>query len=196
MSHALAFMTPSPLPRGGVVVLTSVGPVQFSAPPETIKDTLTRPEGVANVFVLAPDFFDYNRGVSLAETEFPTYFNFFIKQKRIRLVCTAAQEVRVRQIMQESLFGPETIDIERELPPHPQDRSWRPDLPAEFAHFRKSPIVGGRAMRLEDLVEFVRFDPDMRAAHLDGLRVEISDNGGFILLDQATQQEATIPGGD
>jgi CRP-like cAMP-binding protein/phosphoribosyl 1,2-cyclic phosphodiesterase len=192
MSDELAFMTPSPLKRGGMLVLTSLGPVQFAAPPETIKDTIPTSHGVANIFVLTPTFFDYERGVSLAETEFPAYFNFFVKQKKVCLVCTAAQEERVRRIMHESLFGPEHIDLEAEIPTTVEDRSWQPDLEAELAHFRKSPIVGGRAMVLEDLVQFCLFDEDTGIATLDGVTITLEEDGRFKIVDEDSGQQAFI----
>ena len=62
------------------MVTTSKGPVQFGVPPETIKDSLLRPHGVPNIFVLTREFFCYERGVSFAELEFPIYFNFFVRK--------------------------------------------------------------------------------------------------------------------
>ena len=70
-------LEPVPLPRGGVAIATSDGLVQFGAPPETIKDTLTSDLGVAHIFVLTRRLFDTKRGIRLAEIEFPAFYNFF-----------------------------------------------------------------------------------------------------------------------
>ena len=108
-ARKLSFMTATRLPRGGMVLLTSGGLVQFGAPPETIKDSIGTPDGVAGVFVLTGQFFNYERGISFAETEFPIYFNFFIHRKRLRLVCTVEQRRRVEQPrMASSILSPPT----------------------------------------------------------------------------------------
>ena len=65
------------LPRGGNLVQTDAGYIQFGSPPETIKDTMLLPESVPQVFVLPRKLFNPDKGISLAELEFPIYFNFF-----------------------------------------------------------------------------------------------------------------------
>ena len=59
------------LPRGGYLVDTPSGPIQFGSPPETIKDTMVRDHGVPQVFVLPTNFFSWQKGLSVAELEFP-----------------------------------------------------------------------------------------------------------------------------
>lgn len=44
---------------------------------------------------------------SVAEFEFPAYFNFFVKKSRINLICTQEGEQAIRKIFQETLLGPE-----------------------------------------------------------------------------------------
>lgn len=186
-------LTSEQLPRGGVVVRTSAGPIQFGLPPETIKDSMGTDRGVPNVFVLTPTFFDYARGVSFAEAEFPLFYNFFLKQKRARIVCTASQRDRVERIMAESLFGPETVDISSELPGPRDSCPWSPSLRRELGHFRRSPIVGGREMVLADLVEFVEFiDGQVR---IDAVTLTLTESGGFEVVDLLQDGSATfVPG--
>ena len=40
--------------------------------PETIKDMMPTPDGVPLVFVLTRELFDYERGVRVAEVDFPS----------------------------------------------------------------------------------------------------------------------------
>ena len=66
------------LSRGGFLVKTPCGCLQVGAPPETIKDTMNVLGEVPDTFVVPNKIFSVERGVSLADFEFPTYFNFFI----------------------------------------------------------------------------------------------------------------------
>jgi len=62
------------LPRGGFLLDTESGYVQIGVPPETIKDTMAFPKGVPQLFVLTDIMFDWKKGISLAEIEFPLYY--------------------------------------------------------------------------------------------------------------------------
>jgi len=42
--------------------------------------------------------FDRKLGMSTAEFEFPAYFNFFCKKRRVHLICTEEAENAVRAI--------------------------------------------------------------------------------------------------
>ncbi len=185
-------MKPALLPRGGMLCLTTDGPIQFGAPPETIKDSIGSPTGVAHTFVLTRKFFDYERGMAFAEVEFPIYWNFFCQRRRARLVCTPEQRDRVCAVMQESLFGPVHVDIRPELPAGADAFDWMPDLRAELAYFRRNPF-SGEALRLADLVDFVLFDGESGQAAFDGVLVTAKDDGSYEVLDAATKLRATIP---
>lgn len=190
----LALLKPTPLPRGGMVVKTSLGPVQFGAPPETIKDSMGTPDGVAAIFVLTREFFSYERGISFAEMEFPIYFNFFLKKRKARVVCTEAQKDRLLRFMQESLFGPEQIDLRAEIKGNRAQQPWYPEIEKEIAHFRRHPFDPSRPMVIEDLVDFAIFDDDQQAV-VDGLRIQRHGDGSFLLHDPAAPgRPVKIPG--
>ena len=70
------------LPRGGYLVDTPIGYIQFGCPPETIKDTMMMEKGVPQIFVLTNTLFSWTKGICVADIEFPIYFNFFIQKKR------------------------------------------------------------------------------------------------------------------
>jgi len=78
MNEACANQSCITLPRGGILIPTSIGNIQFGVPPETIKDSMQLKGGVPEVYI-APEFmFDLNQGIALAEMEFPIYYNFFL----------------------------------------------------------------------------------------------------------------------
>jgi len=159
MTSPLPLMTPHPLPRGGVVVKTSAGAIQVGVPPETIKDTMRSPDGVPPVFVLTRELFDYDRGVSVAEVEFPIFYHYFIRKSRVVIVATAEQRDAVVLLIREAVFGPSEVDLTRELPAPLEDCPWRPDLVAEMARFLQPPDEGeGDPITLDAIVEFVLFE--------------------------------------
>ena len=103
------------LPRGGLLISTSSGPVQFGVPPETIKDSMTIDIGVPSTFILPPLLFSMDQGISFSELEFPIYYNFFFRKRKIRVVCTQNQKRRVLTLLNEALFGPEKLDYAGEF---------------------------------------------------------------------------------
>ena len=168
------------LPRGGLYVQTSAGPIQFGVPPETIKDSMSRGLAVPTVYVVPHQLFDRHRGVNVSECEFPAYYNFFILKRRIRLlVDDASVEARLRAVFGESLFGPGPAagegEFAREVP-----ASARPDFAREFAHFRRGP--DGRTLELDTLVEFLRFDGG-RASVGPDVEIALEPDGGYIVYD-------------
>lgn len=185
-------MTPIALRRGGMVIMTSDGPFQFGCPPETIKDSIGTAVGVAHTFVLTRIFFDYDRGIAFAEVEFPIYWNFFVQRRKARLVCTAERRDRVCRVMQESLFGPEQIDIRSELPAGAASFEWMPDLRAELQYFRRNPFTGTELL-LSDLIEFVLFDRKTGNAEVDGVTISTQEDGSYVVYDGESGKSATIP---
>ena len=91
-----------PLPRGGTYVRTGMGAVQFGLPPETIKDSMDLGLEIPQVFVLPRVLFDRRRGLSVAETEFPSYYNFFLLKRRARLVVEGNVEAHVPALRPET----------------------------------------------------------------------------------------------
>ena len=90
------------LSRGGVLVRTSKGPVQVGVPPETIKDALANGLEDPSILVVPSELFDRRRGLTPAEVEFPSYFNYFVRKKRTTLVVDdESVEERLRQVIRE-----------------------------------------------------------------------------------------------
>src|SRR5262245_48824617 len=165
------------LKRGGTVVMTSAGAVQFGAPPETIKDALNAGLEVPAIFVMPSQWFSRRRGVTVAELEFPVYYNFFVLGRRVRVVCDEAGRRRLRAILQESLFGPEHIDASVDYEPSvPADA--RADLAREAEWFKR---LDGKHIELDHALEFTLYDADGRA-RLGAVVVE-KLAGGWRVMD-------------
>lgn len=145
------------LPRGGLYFRTDAGPVQVGLPPETIKDSLSAGLPLPSVFIVPPDLFDRRRGLTLAEIEFPAYYNFFVLKRRVRLVVeTEATAERLRTMMRESLFASRRPTNHEEFADHyPMEA--RPDFARETDHFRRGP--DGHCRDVDDLVEFLVMGP-------------------------------------
>ena len=99
------------LPRGGYIVSTKTGNIQFGLPPDTIKDCLTLGINIPKYFIIPSNRFNKIFGVNVAEFEFPAYFNFFINKQKINLICTKEAEISIRVIFQETLLGPKNLEV-------------------------------------------------------------------------------------
>jgi CRP-like cAMP-binding protein/phosphoribosyl 1,2-cyclic phosphodiesterase len=171
------------LPRGGLLISTSSGPVQFGVPPETIKDSMTIDIGVPATFILPPLLFSMDQGISFSELEFPIYYNFFFRKRKIRVVCTQNQRRRVLTLLNEALFGPEKLDYAGEFI-HGPDTPGYPDLKAEMLNFRTLPVEGVvRPLQMEDVVEFYPFDSQGQV-RLDDLEIHVDGVFSYSVFDQ------------
>ncbi|MEZ0230899.1 MAG: cAMP/cGMP-dependent 3',5'-cyclic-AMP/GMP phosphodiesterase [Planctomycetota bacterium] len=178
------------LPRGGLVVKTSAGLIQFGIPPETIKDSIISGKEVPTTFVVPRERFDRRRGINVSEVEFPAYYNFFILKRRVSLVVDDKDtEERIRRVFQETLFGPKDYPGSDEFA-EDSPVSERPDLRKEAEFFRTGPR--GR-MEVDTLLGFNAFDGEGRVRVSDKVTIErLPDEGGYIVTD-AGAEVARIP---
>ncbi|EGZ11691.1 hypothetical protein PHYSODRAFT_515964 [Phytophthora sojae] len=151
------------LPRGGVVACTSIGPVQLGMPPETIKDSMKLGLPVPRHYIVPSEPFTRtlgaNMGVNVAEFEFPAYCNFFFKRQCVNLIVASADvETRIRQVFQETLFGPVELDLSNDFPQSTPPEQF-PDLRKELEYFRN--------VTLEDAVELPPPPASVTTPHLD-----------------------------
>ncbi|MBI4510347.1 MAG: cAMP/cGMP-dependent 3',5'-cyclic-AMP/GMP phosphodiesterase [Deltaproteobacteria bacterium] len=158
------------LSRGGTLVQTSTGPVQLgAAPPESIKDALAAGLEVPSIYVLPTAWFSRRSGLTVAELEFPVYYNFFQKGRRLTAVCDSEGKRRLSMVLRESLFGPEHVDTAFDYAPR-VSLDMRADLGKEMDWFRRK--GGGRCVeRVEDVVDFVLYDERGRARLGGGVEV-------------------------
>lgn len=144
-------------PRGGIVVETKVGNVQFGMPPETIKDCLAAGLMVPQYFVVPTVAFvrelGPNIGMNVAEFEFPAYCNFFFYRRRVCLIVASKEiERRIRKVFQETLFGPENVDVTQDFV-EGTPKEEMPDMQRELNFFRVFPPGSGKLMQVRGMEE-------------------------------------------
>jgi len=67
-------------------------------PPETIKDSMDLGLKVPKYFIVPSQRFDTRIGLSVAEFEFPAYFNFFVQKNKVNLIVDKEGELAIRTI--------------------------------------------------------------------------------------------------
>ena len=174
--------TVTELPRGGYLVQTGKGYIQFGSPPETIKDTMLLPESVPQVFVLPKKLFNPDKGISLAELEFPIYYNFFIKKRKTHIVCTREQGTRLIRVLREAVFGPTKVDISQDVYPAAED---------VVAHDIKKEMDYYKTFLFKDLLGFHFFRE--RKARYNGILITTDDQGDFDVYEN-NEKIAHVPG--
>jgi CRP-like cAMP-binding protein len=171
------------LPRGGYLVKTGDSYIQFGSPPETIKDTMFLDSGVPQIIVLPNEFFSWTKGISVAEVEFPIYYNFFFKRKRTFLICSEEQYKRFKKVLREAIFGPKDLDITCDYDLGTESFEI-PDLKKEAKYFSST-------FKFQDMVGFGIFKNNQ--FHISGVRIEKKDNGDFSVYS-AGNLLADVPG--
>jgi ribonuclease BN (tRNA processing enzyme) len=169
------------LERGGTLVMTSIGAVQFGAPPETLKDALRAGLQVPSIFVMPRTWFSKRRGLTVAELEFPVYYNYFICGRRVTAVCDEEGRKRLAIVLRESLFGPAELDAALDYEPG-MPIAARADLLREAEWFRRINGDPDRHIELEDVLTFALYDDSSRA-HLGGDVIVERREGGWSLHD-------------
>ncbi len=149
------------LARGGTLIKTPSGSLQVGAPPETIKDTMKILGDVPDTFVIPNRMFSAERGVSLADIEFPAYFNFFIKRRSIRVIGHRHQLETIMRVLREAVLGPDNIQLVREYP-YGINRDLIPNLRAEMEYLRPPSLSGKRKAELSDMAVGIPWGPENR----------------------------------
>ncbi|MGC8765144.1 MAG: cyclic nucleotide-binding domain-containing protein [Brevinematia bacterium] len=169
------------LPRGGYLVDTSAGYIQFGSPPETLKDTIFLPKGVPSIFVLTMQHFDPKVGMSVAEIEFPIYYNYFLKKRKTKVYLSPEHIENMKIVLEEAVFGPKNLKIERDVDLNYY--GYIPDLKREMDFFR-----AGR--KLEDMVDI--FPIDKNGFQIENVFVKPEEDGSFEVYENGTKI-TTVP---
>lgn len=165
----MSFFGYEELPRGGYLVHSPSVSVQFGIPPETIKDTMRTERGTPHIFVVMDLTFDWIKGISLAELEFPIYYNFFLKKRKTVVVCEKSQVAHIRNVLKEAVFGPANTDVSVDYPNF-ENPGCVPDLKKEMNYFRNG-------LELEDMVCFTVFSDGK--ADVEGMTVSKNKREGY-----------------
>ncbi len=151
------------LGRGGQLVQWGDLHLQVGAYPETIKDTMTSSEGVPQIFVVPERLFDAYLGVSAAELEFPVYFNFYLKGRKLRFICRQKQLRPLVRVLKEAIFGPAALNHAEEYP----SGAHIPDLASEMRWYKQDARRPRGRLMLTDIVTPMVFDENGKV-EIDG----------------------------
>lgn len=80
-------------------------------PPETVKDSINQGIEVPIFYIIPEQRFDKKFGINVAEFEFPAYYNYFVRKRKINLICDKEAEKAIRIIFQETLLGPVSHEV-------------------------------------------------------------------------------------
>jgi CRP-like cAMP-binding protein len=178
------------LPRGGLWLETPIGALQLGAPPETLKDTLVRKDGVPRIVVLPPRLVDVRRGVATADLEFPIYWNLFVKRRPLIVVGTPEQGHAIRTAVQESLLGPPIQDLRADVAPGHHV----PDLLREMGWFRRGNYRHDGLLSLDDAVQFMAAAPGRPAQIVeDGHSIAVTLEREEIVVTVDGTEHARLP---
>ena len=171
------------LPRGGYLVKTPEHNIQFGAPPETIKDTIGTEDSVPSLFVLPRYLFHWQKGINVADMEFPIYFNFFLKKRKVTIFCTEAQARRIIVALREAIFGPHHLDLSKDVDIKSENIDV-PDITNELAYFRGN-------LHLTDLFSIKLFKNGVATHGNTSIRINERKNFDVFYKEK---QLAEIPG--
>ncbi len=160
---------------------------QLSVYPETIKDTMDGPHGVPDVFILPEHLFDIAVGVSRAEVEFPTYFNFYLRNRKTTFVCRAHQFRPLLSVLQEAIFGPKHVRLAEDYGSSPPTA----DLMKEMAYFKRDEKRARGRLRLRDMVDFSLFDVAGRT-QVNGVAITALGNDRYRFEADGNAREHTF----
>lgn len=160
------------LPRGGLSIETkALGRIQFGIPPETIKDSMRLGLDVPEIYIVPVERFCREMGpalgINLAEFEFPAYFNYFVRGRKVTLLVDSEEaEKNIRSVFGETLLGPAQFR-NHEYPKPNEDEDFDPTVPEdqrpnfyrEFYHFRTAEkSTNFQELSIDTLIGFVHFE--------------------------------------
>ncbi len=163
------------LERGGKLIQSQGFVVQLGAYPETIKDTMT--EGVPDLYLIPESLFDVQAGISAAELEFPLYYNYYLKRRKLRFICRPPQVRPLLRVLSEALFGPQVTHHHQEFLDG-ADTLGYPDLAAEMAWFKRDPQLPRGRMHLNDCLLPLLFDEEGKV-EVDGTVITCLGNDHY-----------------
>lgn len=167
------------LERGGIVVHKPGFALQIGAYPETIKDTMEGDTGVPDLFLVPQSMFDLHNGLSAAELEFPLYFNYYLRKRKLRIICRKHQVRPLLWVIKEALLGPDKLQHHLEYPAGAGSPGY-PDLAAEIAYFKADPTLPKGRLRLSDCLEIHCFNSEGFCC-VDGVSIEAGENDHYRL---------------
>jgi CRP-like cAMP-binding protein len=156
----------------------------FGSPPEIIKVLINRRKPMPTTVVLPANFFWLEE--VQAELEFPLYhFLFhrggFFQGEKLKVIGTADQIGRIRQLLRLTLLGPDESLMRKWRIPH-QEMARQLAITDHFALKRQD----GSLAEVDDLVEFIYFIDGK--TELKGLHIEVKEINCFSITYRGENQ--------
>lgn len=185
-----------PLKKGGVLVKTSLGFVQYGIPPETLKDSMELGWQVPEYFLIPDRKISSDDGINLMEFEFPVYYNFFLKNgTKTKLICDGATARAIRTIFQETLLGP--ADLASFSEDFASGYQGIPDMRRELDYFAQNVSIPGEKYEFSKFIDLVELE-DGKTATLERLvegkpvKVLISKIDGDFVFTEGRREVARL----
>ncbi|HBD92967.1 MAG: hypothetical protein A2015_01655 [Spirochaetes bacterium GWF1_31_7] len=177
------------LSKGGIIVDTTAGAIQLGSPPETIKDSLAMNRAVPEIYIAPKSLFSNKKMLSLMDIEFPCNYNFFIMKKKTTIVCTEKQKKIIYSILEESIIGPEQINIDLEYYDG-RNNPALPDMKKEMMYFRTNE-ENNETFKIENIVDFRTFN-SINTVTINGVDIKLNNDDSTIeIIDQ--NQKVSLP---
>lgn len=179
------------LNKGGSVIETKIGNIQYGIPPETLKDALTQNVDVPEYYIVSAQTFDKQTGINLMEFEFPVYYNFFLrKMTKTKIICGSQTKQQIISIFQESLLGPKDfLDLDKDFADH---YPARPDFKKELAHFAVNPFNRNQKLNPELFLEFLVFEDNKRLIEKEVVSEDGSKETVSILIEKNQNNSVSV----
>lgn len=94
-----------PLAKGGIIISTKIGNIQFGTTSECILELQDLDIPIPNIYVLPSILFEKKYLINLLELEPIVLYNFLRKNKTI-LISSKENEKIIKAVFQEEVFGP------------------------------------------------------------------------------------------
>lgn len=145
------------LEKGGIILQTSLGNIQYGIPPETVKDSISMGVSVPEYYIIPKKTFDWTDGINLMEFEFPVYFNFFIRKKtKTKIICDEETKKKILIIFQETLLGPKDfLNFKDEFV---EGYKGIPDMKKELKYFAVNPFQQDQPLTCDLFIDFLIYD--------------------------------------
>ncbi len=99
------------LSRGGLLIDSGVGYIQFGAPHHSMEDVQLLGLEVPEYYVIPSVIFDKKYLVHVIELEKPVIHNFVKHKKKTKIICSPAMRENLIIIFEESVFGPSSYEV-------------------------------------------------------------------------------------
>ena len=93
------------LKRGGILVQTKLGNIQFGISHNTLKDIKELDQDFPEYYITPSIFFDKKFMINMVDLESPIIGYFYEKKKKVKIICSKENEEKMKKILKEIFIG-------------------------------------------------------------------------------------------